>query len=665
LPINTNTGISGGWSSTCKWIPGTDICYLAGEEGSNDVIAKSTDGGLTWANMNTSGVIGITHMDFYTDGDYITGYAVTNTGRVLKLYEPVSQDTLYVPGDYPTIQAAIDSANHGDVVLVDEDTYYENINFKGKAITVASHFLIDGDSTHIDNTIIDGSQPTHPDSGSVVYFVSAEDTNSVLCGFTITGGSGTYSSQYTSRDGGGIFCENSGGKIINNVIKNNSVSGVNAAGGGIFGYLLQPESVYLILKENKIINNIVTASTGFAGGGGVEIYEIDVKIVNNNISNNSVYSGSDQASGGGIICYSELANLREVIIKDNTITRNYVSSDASLTNLIESYGGGIYIRRYLATVQHNVITHNTLSASVGTGGGGGIWIRQVTVETIIDCNLIAYNTIEEGIGFGGGLAMNEADPKITNNIITQNNATNGGAFGLAVSSSPKIINNTITSNEATSLGGGIYSSTSNPIVMNTILWGNTAPTGPQISGSATVVFSDVEGGWAGEGNIDVNPSFSDTLFHLADSSLCIGAGIDSIDIGGTMYYCPLFCYHGSPRPNPPGSMPDIGACESPRATPVGVEDDLSQIPEEYSLGQNYPNPFNPTTTIKYQIPEVSFITLKVYDVLGNEIAILVNEERPIGNYEIEFDASYLASGIYFYRIQAGNYVETKKMILLK
>jgi hypothetical protein len=91
----------------------------------------------------------------------------------------------------------------------------------------------------------------------------------------------------------------------------------------------------------------------------------------------------------------------------------------------------------------------------------------------------------------------------------------------------------------------------------------------------------------------------------------------------------------------------------------------------YSLEQNYPNPFNPTTIIKFTIPSVEatpqvvFATLRVYDVLGNEIAILVNEEKCTGNYEIEFDASNLVSGIYFYRLQAGNFVETKKMILLK
>jgi len=84
-----------------------------------------------------------------------------------------------------------------------------------------------------------------------------------------------------------------------------------------------------------------------------------------------------------------------------------------------------------------------------------------------------------------------------------------------------------------------------------------------------------------------------------------------------------------------------------------------------SLVQNYPNPFNPTTTIKYQIPELSLVTIKVYDVLGNEIATLVNQEKPIGSYEVKFNAIGIPSGIYFYRIQAGSFVETKKMLLLK
>ncbi|MGB5893753.1 MAG: T9SS type A sorting domain-containing protein, partial [Ignavibacteriaceae bacterium] len=99
--------------------------------------------------------------------------------------------------------------------------------------------------------------------------------------------------------------------------------------------------------------------------------------------------------------------------------------------------------------------------------------------------------------------------------------------------------------------------------------------------------------------------------------------------------------------------------------------DISVTAGRYSLEQNYPNPFNPITTIQYQIPELSFVTLKVYDVLGSEVALLVNEKIPAGSYAAEFDANKLPSGIYFYKLQvyapgrAGSFVETKKMILLK
>ena len=89
----------------------------------------------------------------------------------------------------------------------------------------------------------------------------------------------------------------------------------------------------------------------------------------------------------------------------------------------------------------------------------------------------------------------------------------------------------------------------------------------------------------------------------------------------------------------------------------------------YSLSQNYPNPFNPATTINYEISELSFVTLKVYDVLGNEIATLVNEEKPAAEYEVEFNQVmngwYPASGVFLYQLRAGSFIETKRMILLK
>ena len=97
---------------------------------------------------------------------------------------------------------------------------------------------------------------------------------------------------------------------------------------------------------------------------------------------------------------------------------------------------------------------------------------------------------------------------------------------------------------------------------------------------------------------------------------------------------------------------------------LGVGDD-GLLPKEYKLSQNYPNPFNHSTIIEYQIPEISYAIIKLYDVLGNEVTTLLNEESPVGYYRIEFNASSLSSGIYFYRIQAGSFIDTRKMILLK
>ena len=111
------------------------------------------------------------------------------------------------------------------------------------------------------------------------------------------------------------------------------------------------------------------------------------------------------------------------------------------------------------------------------------------------------------------------------------------------------------------------------------------------------------------------------------------------------------------------SNPDIGADEFDGIV-VSVKDE-KVLPTEFTLGQNYPNPFNPITTINYQIPHRSNVSLKIYDIIGNEVADLVNEEQEVGFYNIDFNAARHSSGVYFYRLQARDFVQTRKMILLK
>jgi hypothetical protein len=117
-------------------------------------------------------------------------------------------------------------------------------------------------------------------------------------------------------------------------------------------------------------------------------------------------------------------------------------------------------------------------------------------------------------------------------------------------------------------------------------------------------------------------------------------------------------------PNPDANDP---AWVSANILLVNLEQESSDepIPINFSLSQNYPNPFNPSTVISYQLPVTRNVTLKVYDILGNEVAILVNEEKPAGNHKIEFNAGLLSSGVYFYQMKAGSFSQTRKMVLIR
>jgi len=625
------------------------------------------------------------------------------------------QVTINVPGDYSTIQEAIDAANNGDIVLVADDTYYENINFKGKGITVASHFLIDDDETHIANTIIDGSLPSHSDSGSVVYFTSGEDTTSVLCGFTITGGTGTYTASFDDVSGGGVFSYPSGGKICNNIIESNLVSHTyNSFGGGIFA---STGNNSIIIDNNIIRYNTVTGSNNTAGGG-ISLFSTGyVRIMNNKIIDNTVTSSN--AWGGGIDCNGPS---NEVFIIGNYIKGNECNSS--------NYGGGgLELYDCIAIVSNNLIVENSAY------NGGGVFL-----------DLVASTSSKSGFNAGRLSIQNDGDK--SSEILL-------ASF---------FENNTIVNNSATGSGGGIYNSGPALQFMNFIIWGNTGPSDPQISGTADVEYSDVEGGYTGTGNIDSLPLFDmgSEFFLLSGGSPCIDAG--NPDAQYNDVEDPL--NPGNPLPPAQGSLTnDMGHCGGPAslwgfwAWPLPVEltsftavsqlgkvilnwstateinnlgfeierkinnnetngdwilvgfregygtttepreysfvDDISgtaanslsyrlkQIdfdgsyeysdevlvgnpaPLDFALHQNYPNPFNPATTITFGVAVKSKISLKVFNSIGEQIAQLVNEEKLAGSYDLGFNATNLPSGVYFYRLQAGDFIQTKKMILLK
>ncbi len=584
----------------------------------------------------------------------------------------VSATVINVPGNQATIQAGINATTNGDTVLVADNTYFENINFNGKAITVASHFLMDGDTSHISATIINGSQPNHSDSGSVVYLVSGEDTTSILCGFTITGGTGTYLPYANAWDGGGIICWNAGAKIINNYIENNSIVSPAWAGSGGIGVSPLDSHYWVIIKHNRIKYNI-TQGVNWTLGAAIVIFAngvIEKNIIKYNEGKN--LNGANPALVSAVVHFggdSTGSNRNTIRIINNVVSNNSVISDFT-----GSHGAGIHGVGSQAIITGNTITNNT-GDGITHALGGGIDLVRVDTGSVIANNYIGFNKLNSQSSRGGGIRVLDCKTKIYNNIIVGNEATRGAGIYVRRYGKDIIYHNTLINNYASGYGAGLYIDNAHPKIFNTILWDSCGhSTNEEIlienGGSLEVYHSDIKGGWTGTGysNIDLNPLFvpGDSLYNLSDSSPCIGTGIDSLEFDGKWYYAPPFDYDGDPRPMPVVSEPDIGAQEHPFGAPNRIHFNYRNIPERPSLSQNYPNPFNPNTTIEFTIPKTEIVTLKVYNVLGQEVSTLVSDKLTPGNYRYTWDASGFASGIYYYRLSTNKgFVHTRKLVLMK
>jgi parallel beta-helix repeat protein/predicted outer membrane repeat protein len=559
------------------------------------------------------------------------------------------------------------------------------------------------------------------------------------------------------RYGGGIFCFYSSPTITYNTIIRNSA---DDRGGGICCFYSNP-----LIRKNTISDNFATGGSGLfcsesnptirgniiagnvAGsrGGGIYLHRSSPGIINNTFSNNSVGH-----SGGAICCYD---------YSNPTISHNIIEG-----NLAVYRAGGIYCRDYSGPT----ITKNQIRANASSSGAGVHCL--VESNALIEDNFFEDNSASEA---GGAILcrLNRfSSPIISKNIIIGNSAYTGGGICCADSTLVLITGNTLAGNSADLSGGAIECRLGSDVtIKNTILWGDFAQTDPEIfvgHGSVvlTVTYSDIQGGWEGEGNIDADPIFVgldrydvNLRWHspgidAGDPNLPLDPDGTRSDIGafyfnqdveeiielypyntpivipadggkllfdgwifnflnhlgmtdiwtylflpGGQRYGPLELHEevripadslgrnqlteNIPGPAPggefvfvayvgdyPGSIIDSSYFYFSKDTllaGVGSDGTGGSLPLSCVLSQNYPNPFNLSTTIYYQLPANAYVKLEVYNLLGQRVATLVDGKQEAGHKSVHWDASALSSGLYFYKLTAADYTETKRMALIK
>jgi hypothetical protein len=344
----------------------------------------------------------------------------------------------------------------------------------------------------------------------------------------------TVSGKY--QKGGGIYLNYSDPNISNNTIINNRAG----EGGGIFCHYSSPS-----ITDNTITDNSAFGQTN-SPGGGIYCTDNSSPIISGNIISRNSASGGPHGPGGGIFC---VGNSTPIVIEGNTITHNSASagggiwcrgnSDRIINNNIircnsaSNDGGGIYCTDvFNLLIENNVIDSNSAQNGGGiscfdssplisdntirgntAGDGGGLYLSNS--GSLLSGNTIINNLASDG---GGVLCVN-SNLDLRNNIFSNNSASLGinnigGGINCRISSLT-VVNNTFYGNFADDYGGGIScDGASNLTVSNSILWANSSSNGPQIysfGGSVIVSYSDIEGGWSGDGNIDEDPLFGDPL----------------------------------------------------------------------------------------------------------------------------------------------------------
>ena len=506
--------------------------------------------------------------------------------------------------------------------------------------------------------------------------------------------------------GGGIvlnYC--SGALIANNIINNNrvyqAVSGRQTfGGGGIWAYATQPGNNL----PNVIENNTIIGNSSNTIGCGIRIWSTHT-VVRNNILWNNFQNGNEQinvSGSGSTIEYNDvqfgISGMGNIDLQPSFADSNFYLNDDS-----PCIDAGNPDQMFNDPEDPNS-SGNALFPSKGTvrndiGAYGGPY--SMTAMDFSEPVLVLSNSV-----FDFGLTL-PGEQVLTSIPIINNGASilqidsivimiNGNEIVIQ-NSLPFIIHPVMEDNLILS-----WTPTNNVILNDTLLiyYNNSgSPYKVNLNGNSypnALLYFDAT--TKDYGDINVNTTRIDTTIYVYNN----GTASDSVDVS-ILYGVvnPVSALEITPNAFEIGAKDSVAitftiyppqinrtvlniyqpkiAVDSKFSVgtthfektmkfrlvgTTGINDETG-LPDNFSLSQNFPNPFNPTTQIKYQIEDRGFVSLKIYNILGKEIITLVNEEKQAGSYEVEFDARNLTSGIYFYKLTAGTFKESRKMILLK
>ena len=424
--------------------------------------------------------------------------------------------------------------------------------------------------------------------------------------------------------GSGFWFNQTGEAPDSNLIQNNFVKKA-----GLAFYIISATST-IRGKGNIIRGNQIGSEADSLTAMGIDVASCENTIIENNIVQNlkATINGSTQVQTGILVTYGSGDVIRNNILGNFRAFNGYSTSGIFLGGELNAKGNNVQIYNNM------IYDINSISAQTDSRVAGiEVWYQnnpKIYYNSVYLSGTGSQKLGSAALYIGGSNTGIDAENNIFVNTRDEGQYCASAVFG--------------------------YTSASLNSDYNDLFYYDTKPNNCLVRIATTNYHTLSE--WQATGK-DLH-SYIEMPHFISSTDLHIDETIATyLESRGTPLAEVLTDFDGDTRN---ATTPDIGADEFDGI--VGVEDE-EKLPTEFALEQNFPNPFNPGTTFRYSIPTQSKVVIKVYDILGNEIALLMDEEKSVGTYELTWNAASLPSGVYFYQLKAGEYVITKKMILLK